>query len=149
MNWYKTLTLTAKYMIAALGGLFLLLLLLGIIIIYAVYPFESSFSFAFGLFTGCLVSGVRVVLMDNAINKSVAMEEKRAKNYYRLQVMARQFLVLGYAGLLVIFHKYLGVYGGVAGLLCLQLSAYITNFALNKKDKKKQDSDHEHFTDGD
>lgn len=133
MKKFKKLTETAQYMLYGIGGLFLVFLVLGILLIQLVYPFESIPDFVLGLFTGCLVSGIRIVLMDKSINRAVDMEEKKAKNYNQLQFLVRYFIVIAYAVLLILFHQYLGVFGGVLGLLCMQLSAYVANFLLRQK----------------
>lgn len=120
-------------MIYSLGGLFLFFAVLGILIILFLYEFEPPLPYVIGLFSGCLVSSIRIVLMDVSINKSIDMQENKAKNYSQLQFFLRYFITIGYAVLLVVLHKYLGVFGGVIGLLCMQLSAYIANYIINKK----------------
>lgn len=138
MKGLKRLTVTAQYMLYAIGGLFLAFLLLGILFIQFIYPLESVSQYALGLLTGCLVSAVRIVLMDKSINRVVDMEEKKAKNYNQMQFLIRYYIVIGYAVLLVVLQQYLGVFGGVLGLLCMQLSAYAANFVLNKRAKKEK-----------
>lgn len=129
MGWYQKLSLTAQTMCRVLAGLFVILLVAGLVVILAVYPFESPFAFALGLFLGSALSLWKVVLLERSLLKSVDMGEG-AKNHANLQMMLRYLLTAGVLAVAFFFRHIIGPFGVVAGILSLQITAYVTAFKL-------------------
>jgi len=123
---------TAALMCTVIAQLFLALLFIGSLIIIFVYPFENLTMYAAGLLAGCLLSFFKVVLLEKAIGKSMDMENKNAQLYAGLQAFVRYGLTL--LAFLPALFGLAGVWGLIAGVLVLQIAAYITNYKL--KDEK-------------
>ena len=140
MKLFSKLTQTARYMLLSLAVLFAAFALLGGVIIRFVFPFEPLPRYLAGLLLGCVVTAVRLVMMDYAIGKEVGMPEAKAKNYHQLMFFLRYALLIAFAVVLVVFSGVFGVFGGVIGILCMQLSAYGAHMLLSCRDaaRKKQ-----------
>lgn len=132
MSWYRNLTLTAKTMCRVLAALFAVLLGVGLVVILAIYPFEKPLAWGLGLLLGTGLSVLKVVLMDKSLAKSVDMDAEGAKNYANLQMMLRYALTIAVLVGAFFFRNVIGAFGVVAGILALQISAYISAFALRK-----------------
>lgn len=136
MGLWKKMSLTVKYMLLSLGVLFFGFALLGAIIIKFIYSFEPLFNYIMGLLLGCVVTAIRLIIMDRSIDKTVDMPDKKAKVHYHLMFFLRYGILVLFAVVLVVFHTVFGVCGGVIGVLCMQLSAYGANYLLTKHEKK-------------
>lgn len=123
-------------MLLSLGVLFLGFILLGFVIIRFFYPFEPFFNFFMGLLLGCVVTAIRLIIMDRSIDKSVDMSDNKAKVHYQIMFFLRYGILILFAVVLVVFHTVFGVFGGVIGIFCMQLSAYGANYLLTKHEKK-------------
>lgn len=132
MNWYRNLSLTAKTMCKVLAALFGILLVAGLVVSLAVYPFEKPLAFALGLALGTGLSLWKVVLMEKSLSRSVDMDASGAKNYATAQMMLRYLLTIGVLVLAFFCRNVIGPIGVVAGILSLQISAYVTAFKLRK-----------------
>lgn len=109
---------------------------LGLGIILLVYPFETVSQYLLGLLLGCFVTAIRILLMDRAIDKTVDLPEKQAKNKYQLLFFLRYGILIVFAAILIIFNQVFGIWGGVVGIICMQFSAYGANYLLTKYEKK-------------
>lgn len=127
------LSLTARTMCKVLGALFAVFLVIGLGVIWLIYPFEPPFAYLMGLVLGFLLSASKVVLLERMLERSVGLEEKQAKNYGSLQSILRYFLTVVILLLVVFFPKVFGLWGAVVGLLSLQLSAFLTGRLLRGK----------------
>lgn len=132
----KKLSQTAKYMLISLAALFIMFSIIGALIIIFVYELEPLSKYMLGLFFGCAATAVRLIMMDFAINKVVNMPEKQAKNYHQLMFLLRYGVIIAFAVILIVFNKVFGVYGGVIGIFCMQLSAYGANWLLTRSENK-------------
>ena len=112
--------------------LFIALLIAGLLVYYCIYAFERPLPYAVGLVTGCAVSGMKILLIDNANSRAVDMG-KHAKNYATLQAMLRYFGTAAAVAPAFIFRGAFGVFGVIAGLLSLQLAAFITSIIIRRK----------------
>ena len=128
---FSWLSHTAKTMIAVECILFAVLLVAGCAIIMFVYPFERPLPYSIGLLTGCALSGAKILLLDHTNSKAVDLG-KNAKNYATLQAILRYFGTIAAVAPAFIFRGAFGVYGVAAGLLSLQLAAFITSFIIGK-----------------
>ena len=126
------LSKTAIVMCACLAFLFVLTWMIGLILIFFVYPFEGVLPFTVGLLTGVLLSMAKVVLLEKALMKALDMGDASAKNYANLQAMLRY---VGTAAVLVcaiFFTEIFGLIGIICGVLSLQVSAYLTTLVLKR-----------------
>lgn len=136
MGLWKKMSLTAKYMLLSLAVLFLGFALLGFLVTTFLYPFELFSKYLMGLLLGCVVTAIRLVIMDRSIDKTVDMPDKKAKVHYQLMFFLRYGILIVFAVVLVVFNNVFGVWGGVIGIFCMQLSAYGANYLLTKHEKK-------------
>lgn len=124
---------TAAIMCAVIAGLFLALLFLGLGVILLLYPFEQPLPYFLGLLAGCLLSAVKVVLLERSLGHAVDLpEEKQAKNYGHLHAILRYFLTAAVLLVVILFPKVFGLFGMILGILSLQISAYITGFIVRR-----------------
>jgi hypothetical protein len=108
------------------------LLIIGLVIINFVYPFEGSLSFAAGIGIGCIHSVAKIILLEKSISKTLNLEKQNATNMERLHYMGRYFLTAAVFAVVILLRQYFGIIGAVVGVLSLQLSAYAASFILNK-----------------
>jgi len=119
-------------MIIVIGILFAALLAGGLLIIFFAYRFERPLAFGLGLLTGCALSVLKVILLEKAFNKAVDMGKEKAPNYARLQAVLRYGLTIVVMLGAVVFPRFIGLFGIIAGILSLQLASYITGFLRRK-----------------
>ena len=124
---------TAVIMVLALGGLGLLLAAVGLAVNQLWYAFEPPLSFLLGLLIGCAHSVIKVILLEKSMQRAVQAEEKTARNYAVLQSLLRYGLTILVLLTPVLFPRAVGVFGVVAGVLSLQLAAYITTAVLKDR----------------
>ena len=148
MKWYTTLSDTSKIMLNAIGGLFVGLLVIGVVFSLFLYPFERPAAFAAGLFIGCALSAAKVVLLEKALGRSFDLDSSTAKNYATIQSILRYVLTIAVLLAVVVFPAIFGLWGTITGVLTLQLSAYIASAVINKTDKNVDDSNKKGY-DGD
>lgn len=88
---------------------------------------KTFLPYILGLILGTAFAVAKLILMEQAINKSLGMSPKTAEKYIYAQYMLRYFLT----GLLLFFvikSKNISLLGFLIGLFSLQISAYITGF---------------------
>ena len=129
--WFSRLSPTAKVMCIVEGILFIILLIAGYNIYFFIYPFERPLPYTVGLMTGCSLSAAKIILLERTISRAVDLG-KQAKNYASLNAIVRYFGTIAAVAPAFIFRDTFGVYGVVAGLLTLQLAAFITSFIIKK-----------------
>ena len=128
---FSQLSRTAAIMCAVEALLFICLLVLGISISLFAYPFERPIAYSIGLFIGCLISLAKIILLEKTLSRAVELG-KQAKNYAALQATLRYFATIAAIVPAFIFRNTIGVFGVVAGLLSLQISAFITSVVIKK-----------------
>ena len=133
MNLLKKLSTAARYMLLSLAVLFVGFALLGSALILFIYPLEPLPRYLAGLFLGCVVTAARLCMMDYSIQKEVDMPEDKAKNYHRLMFLPRFGLLLVLVVALLVFPAVFGVWGGMLGVFCMQLSAYGANILMARR----------------
>jgi hypothetical protein len=126
---------TAATMCAAIGGLFLLLLVVGLTVTLLIFPFERPIPYAMGLLVGCALSAVKVVILESALNKSADMAGGQARGYVGIMAITRYALTVIVMLLAAFFRDIFGLFGAIMGILTMQLSAYIASAILNKREK--------------
>lgn len=125
---------TARYMMYGVAGLTVLFLLVGLVVIQFIYPFEPPLAFSLGLVLGSLLTVFKIYLLQRSIQQAVDQEEHAAKNYATLQFLLRHGLTLGFL-VLCVLSDHVGLFGGILGFLTMQFSAYIANYLLSRKEK--------------
>ena len=133
---------TAAIMMEVVMGLFLLFLVCGLLIAGIVFlitghviRFESPLAYGIGLFVGCLLSVIKIFLLDRSLNRLLDMEGGKAKALGSLQSILRHVLTLGFLLSAFIFPDYIGRVGIIIGVLSLQVASYITTHRLKKVEK--------------
>ena len=127
---FLKLSKTSKAMCISLSMIFLVLLTIGLLVIWFVYPFEAPLKYLLGLLLGTASSFAKIILMEKSLNKTFDMEHKDAKNYAGLMSTLRYFLTIAVFGAVILFKNVFGLFGTIAGVLALQLSAYGANYLL-------------------
>ncbi len=132
MRWYRELSITAQIICKALAVLSLILLVVGLVVTFFLYPFEKPLAFVVGLLAGTILSVLKVVLLEKSLTKSMDMDGKTAKNYSNFQMVARYFLTILVLLVAAFFRNVIGIFGTVAGILALQPAAYIAAWRIRK-----------------
>ena len=127
------LSKTAKIMILSAAVICLALLIMGLIVINFIFEFEKSGAYATGLAAGCLLTAVKIVMLERAINISLDMGTKIKAGAVGSLLFATRFILTGAVlAVAFIFPDILGRFGTVFGIISMQLSAYSANFILMK-----------------
>lgn len=143
MSNSKTISRTAKYMLFGLLSLFIAFLVIGEVVINYLIAFEPARNYAIGLSSGILISVVKVLLLDWSVNKAVDADDTKAKSFSKVHIIARYVLTIGYAVVVIVLNKWIGVWGAVIGLISMQIAAYYASYKL-KKDSAMAVSRSEH-----
>lgn len=125
---------TAAVMCAVIGGMFALLLAAGTLVSALVFPFERPAAYALGLLLGCLLSAIKVVLLEKSLGSAVEREQGAARGYAGLMYMLRYLLTAAVLVLAFLYRDILGPVGAIIGVLSLQISAYIAGWIMKKRD---------------
>ena len=129
---------TAAIMCTVITVLFFILLAIGSGVLFFIYGYEYILPFATAILIGCALSIIKVALIEKSLNKSMDMESEKARSFSSLQTIARHFLtaiILVPIFLFRDFFGYAGINGGILGITSLQISAYIANFILKKRER--------------
>lgn len=124
---------TGVIMCAVIGCLFVLFAVAGLLVSVLIYPFERPAAYVSGLLVGCLLSAVKVILLEKTLDRSADMESGMAKGYASLMAILRYALTIGVLLLVVFFRGVFGLFGIIIGILSLQAAAYVTAFIIRKK----------------
>jgi len=123
-------------MLVIISILFLLFCAAGLLIIINVpfiYDFVKPLPYSVGLFTGCLLSAVKLVFIHSSLARVMDMEDDgKAKSYASLQAILRLFGTMAVMLSAVLFPEIIGVFGLVIGLVSLRLAAYIAGRMINR-----------------
>ena len=133
--FFSRFSRTARIMCAAEGLIFIALLAAGYVIYYLAYPFEHPLPYSIGLLTGCAVSAAKILLLEKTNSRAVELG-KHAKNYANLHAVLRYFGTVAAVAPAFIFRNVFGVFGVVAGLLSLQISAVAASVVIAKEKRK-------------
>lgn len=128
---------TAAVMCTVIGVLFLALLAIGLLVAVFLYPFERPAAYALGLLLGCLLSAVKVVLLERALDRSMDMEGAPAKGYASLMAVLRYLLTIFALLPVFFFRDVFGLSGVIIGILSLQAAAYITGHIMKPEQDLK------------
>ncbi|MGI6169445.1 MAG: ATP synthase subunit I [Christensenellales bacterium] len=115
----------AKKMIRTICILLFILVVAGVVY----YRSWSCLPFVFGALLGAAVSILKVLLLERAVDKALAMEEKAAGNYVRLQHLLR-LLLTAVVLVLAALVPAISLWGAAAGVFTFQISVYILKFSL-------------------
>ena len=132
LRWYRRLSPTSQSMFKIEIIVFSALLALGVAIHFVIYPFERPQLFIPGLILGCATSALKIVLLEKALANSVSMG-RHAAVYGALQAFLRYFVTIAVLVPAFMFRAHVGIVGVVAGLLSLQVTAFITTISTAKK----------------
>jgi hypothetical protein len=114
-------------MLCVLGALLLLILAVGAALIRS----REFFPFALWAALASLVSGVKVLIIENTVSKVSAMTDtKQAKRYALLQYLLRLALTAAVlvGAALASSPSFNGLWGAVAGVLSFQVAALSLRF---------------------
>jgi len=127
------LSKTAKIMIVSAAAICLVLLILGLIVINFIFEFEKSLPYATGIALGGLLTVIKIVMLEKAINISLNMGEKMKAGAVGSLLYLTRFLLTGaILAVAFIFPDTVGRFGAVFGVVSMQLAAYSANFVLLK-----------------
>ena len=135
---FDNLSKTAKVMMVSVVAICCVLLVLGLLVIFFVHPFEAPLLFTTGIFLGCVHSAVKVALLEKSITALVDMEKDAAKATAKLHFFGRFLITLALFAVVIIFSDVFGLIGAAIGALSLQFSAYTTNIVLNRQEKREK-----------
>lgn len=133
----RNLSDTARRMLRNLWLVILAIGCLGLGIIWTAYAFEPPLVFLPGLLVGGLLSSLKIILLERVLQRSADMEDHRAKAHAQGQFILRYFLTIAVLAVVVILRQYVSIIGAMAGILALQLSAYVTNWQEARIQKKR------------
>lgn len=91
------------------------------------YRSTEFLPFLYGVLLGGLTSILKVYLLDRSLDKSLAMEEKKAISYLTLQNIIRMILS-GLALVIGALVPLISIWGVAAGILAFSLAAYSEKF---------------------
>jgi hypothetical protein len=141
---------TAKIMIASAAVICLVLLAGGLIVINFIFAFEKSLPYAAGLAAGCLVTSVKIIMLERAITISVDIGEKYKAGVVGSLLFLPRFLLTGaLLAVAFIFPDILGRFGAVFGVLSMQFSAYAASMVLKRTQPDNFDNLNKLSDDGD
>ena len=104
----------------------------------AYYRSFSFFPFAAGVLTAATANIVKTIMLERAVSHAVVMETEKAKNYLLLQQQLRLIPVVACLAAAV-FAPFISLYGAVAGVLTIQISAYALKISETKRVKAEEE----------
>lgn len=139
------LSKTAKIMILSVAGVCVVFLIAGLIVINLVdfvAKFEKALPFVIGIELGCIVSVLKIVMLEKSINFTLDMGEKSAAAgktkvkaagpFGMLFYMLRFMLTVAVLAFAFIRPDICGRFGVILGILSMQFSGYAANIILKK-----------------
>jgi len=124
---------TAAIMCSAVAVLFFILSAIGVGVIMLFFePFDILF-FMIGLLSGCLLTILKIFMMEKTLNKALDMEKANAKNYAAFQTILRNLLTLAVLVAVAFLTRVFGLAGIVAGIITMQISGYVTGAIIRKR----------------
>jgi len=135
------LSKTAKIMIVSAAVICLALLVLGLIVINFIFAFEKSAAYSLGIALGCIVTAVKIIMLERAITITVDMGEKfKAGALGSLLFLPRYILTGAILVAAFIFPDIIGRFGVIFALISMQFAAYATNIILRRAQPDNYDN---------
>jgi len=113
---------TVKKLITNIRLHFFFILIAGLLL-NNIIKFDTQAAFVAGLVLGAILSVARLLLLEQAINKSLSMQSAYAGVYAVLQISLRNFLTTGLLAC-TLFISFISIWGVLAGMLLLKSSAF-------------------------
>ena len=113
-----------------------ILCILLFVLVAAAVLYYRSFSFlpfALGALLGTAVSAGKVLLLDRAVDKAIAMEKKKAGSYITLQHILRLVLTAGVLVLGAVVPA-ISLWGVAAGIFAYPISMYVLKYSPHASD---------------
>ena len=132
----KNLSDLSKKILFILGALLLLLILASI----AYYRSLAFLPFAAGALLGVALNALKVIMLDRAVKKAIAMEKKSAGNYIGVQNIVR-LLLTGLVLVLSAVLPFLNLWGAAAGVFTLQIALFLMKRSLRLEESNKNHMD--------
>ncbi|MCL2538740.1 MAG: hypothetical protein FWE66_00220 [Oscillospiraceae bacterium] len=136
MKLLSGISKTAVLMLVIISILFFLFCVAGLLVIInvpAVYAYEKPLPYCVGLFSGCLLSAVKLLFIHNSLAKVMDLQDDdKAKSYASLQAILRHVGTIAVMLCAVFFPKLFGVFGLVIGILTLRLTAFIAGRMIDR-----------------
>ena len=128
---------TVRIMLLALLVILLILAAIGLAVILLLYPFEKPLPFLLGLATGGALSGVKLLMLEKSLNRTLDMESGHATNMARLHFILRYAVTIAVLALVVILRAYVGIIGTALGIFAMQLTVYVYGFYERIQEEKR------------
>ena len=101
-----------------------------------IFRFPSNVNYAIGVFLGALMSAIKCLLLERAVNKAIKMESKQKAQIYMNVGYLPRFLITGSALFAsVFFLGFFGILGAFVGTMSLTISAYIVGLSESRAKK--------------
>ncbi|MCL1805887.1 MAG: hypothetical protein FWG28_07825 [Clostridiales bacterium] len=134
MGYLRGLSRTTRVMLMWVVAVCVALLAAGLLLIRFAYPFEGYRPFIAGLAIGCAHSLAKAVLLEKSLSHIIDMQKEGAESIGRLHFIGRYLITAAVFVVVILSRGFFGFFGTIAGVLSLQIAAYITGHLL--KDKK-------------
>lgn len=129
------LSKTAKSLIINIV-IYALVLNIGYIVLKDFFSYQYNVTFIYGIVLGSLFSIIKVVLLEQTINKAVTFDEKSAQGYMRSMYTLRYFLTGGVL-LLSATNSSIDLFGTIFGIISLQFAVYLNKIPKIKFNNHK------------
>jgi hypothetical protein len=133
MKLFTSLSRTSRVMIMWVIVLCLAFLLVGLAVIYALYPFEGGLPYFLGILAGGAHSIIKIVLIEKSLSRILDAQKEGAESIGRLGFFGRYILTGVVFAAALLSRGAIGVFGTVVGVLSLQIAAFITGNLLKNK----------------
>lgn len=105
----------------------LIVALISILASFIYYRSLDFLPFLFGVILGSVVSIIKVILLERAVDKALSMEKKRVGGYVGLQHLFR-LLISGVVLFIGAVAPQISLWGVTAGIFAFQLGIYSVRF---------------------
>jgi len=103
------------------------------------FDLPMNINFVIGVAIGALLSAVKVVFVEKAVDKALSQgSAQKATLYMHLTYIPRLLFTVATLAISVYFFGIFGILGAVVGNVSLTISAYLIKF-LNRKSRGKED----------
>jgi len=153
MGLFSGLSKTARIMMAATAVICLILMALGLVALnlldyFADFQIERNAPFMAGIALGGATSILKIIFLEKSLNKILDMGEesretgKKSKAFGvgGLLSFGRLAMTVAVLAVAFVFSDIFGPVGTVAGILSLQVSAYISNVFLTRSERREAQS---------
>jgi len=138
MGLFKNLSKTSQIMIKSSSVICLILIIAGLPVINLIYYFrdyqiEKNLPFIAGILLGYVSTVIRIIMLEKSLKSTInAGNKKKAQNIWILLYTVRLLFTGAVLALAFLFPYIFGPVGTVAGILSMQVSAFIANIFLTK-----------------